>query len=78
MRFWSRFWRRQKPMSKFKVHYELRAEDSDDVLEKGAVEVTADPNYAFSVAAKNVLDGLKRRERAGVYVACTGVTEVKP
>lgn len=67
----------RKAVNKYIVHYELRTEDDDSILEKGEHVVEAERDYAFSAAAKMVLDGLKGRNRAGVYVACVAVQEAK-
>ena len=67
----------RKVMGKYMVHYELRTEDDDSVLEKGELVVEAERDYAFSAAAKEVLDGVKGRDRDVVYVACVAVQEAK-
>jgi len=67
----------RKTMQKFKVLYEVRLEDDDSVLEKGELIVDAERDCAFSAAAKEVLDGVKGRDRDVVYVACVAVQEAK-
>jgi TRAP-type C4-dicarboxylate transport system substrate-binding protein len=73
------FWRpaQEVAMGKFKVLYEVRLEDDDSVLEKGAVVVEADRDGAFPTAVKQVLNELKKRDRDVVYVACVAVQEAK-
>jgi hypothetical protein len=67
----------RKTMQKFKVLYEVRLEDDDSILEKGAVVVEADRDGAFPQACKEVLTSLKKRDRDVVYVACVAVQEAK-
>jgi hypothetical protein len=65
----------RKAMGKFKVHYEVRLEDDDSVLEKGAAFVESDRDGAFPAAVKQVLNSLKGRDRDVVYVACVAVQD---
>jgi len=67
----------RKTMQKFKVLYEVRLEDDDSILEKGAVVVEADRDGAFPQACKEVITSLKKRDRDVVYVACVAVQEAK-
>ena len=73
------FWRpaQEVAMGKFKVLYEVRLEDDDRIIEKGATVVESDRDGAFPQACKEVLTNLKKRDRDVVYVACVAVQEAK-
>lgn len=65
-------------MGEFKVLYEVRTEQEDAVLERGAVWVKdVDRDFAFSVAAKQILDSQKKLKYRDIYVACIAVKEVE-